>query len=232
MLKDLSLSQPSDRPRRRWSTDVGLATTSLVLLRIVSCALLLGQTGCATLPRTDPLRPVHRLAVLREVEIERPRLMNPLILSGLVGLVIGEITARSDEKRLGTGLTAAPKNLADVLREEFTAQVSESGRFEVVDRDQTDATAALAITELSLGNPFFEFRERPMVTIQCTISDRSGQWLWRGTTRVNNFDNRTPLHDHETYLKDPELAFEAYSLAIRTAVSDLVKHLAAELPAY
>ena len=192
--------------------------------------IIAGLTGCATLPRTAPLRPVHTLAVSPQVEIERPRLMNPLILFGLVGVVVGEVAAHSDAKRLGSGLAAAPKSLADVLREEFTTQVSQSGRFQVVDSEKADALAALAITELSLGNPFFELRERPMVTIQLTISDRSGQGLWRGTARVNNLDNRTPLYDHDTYVEKSEVAFEAYSIAIRVAVSDLVKHLATEPP--
>lgn len=188
-----------------------------------------GLTDCATLPGTVPLRPVHTLAVSEEVTVVRPRIMTGMVGGAILGATL-QIAAQSATERLRSRLAAAPKSLADVLRDEFTAQVSQSGRFQIVASGNADAVAAPAITELSLAHPYFRFRERPIVTIQLTISDHSGQTLWRGTARVDKSEGRTPLYDHDSYMEDSGIVFEAYSIAIRAAVSDLVKHLAAEPP--
>lgn len=56
--------------------------------------------------------------------------------------------------------------------------------------------------------------------------DRNEQAIWYETTGIYDND-RVPLLDSSVYEGDPVAAFEAYSTAIRVAVSNLVRGLEA-----
>jgi hypothetical protein len=175
----------------------------------------------------DPsrLRPINTITVMVETETERIDVQNPMVASGLLMAAIGAEMAREREKRIASTLFAAPGKLNDVLREEFVRQLSATGRFQVVDAD-ADAIAMVDLCCLQLVRPLFESRERLQLDIILTIWDRNGQAIWYAGTGVYN-DDRAPLLDSSDYEEDPVAAFEAYSAAIRIAVSNLINSLQA-----
>lgn len=206
------------------------ALQNMSQLRRSALLLLLGLYGCMSLPSTLPLDPVRTIGIAHDVRVEKPSLSNEYAQYGLLIALIGYGLAERDEKRLGKTLETTPGTLADFLRDEFTEQISQSGRFTVVAPEDAQAIASLAITEINLGKPLFEDRDRPIVRIEVTIADRDGRRLWHGTTRVHEFDKRTPIYSREAYMKDAEVAYRAFSTAIRMAVVDLVRHFQAGRP--
>ncbi len=191
-------------------------------------------TGCASsVPLTKQARSsIQSVHVNRDVPkpgdifYQGPRESALLGTLGLVGAAIASQTAKAPKAMLLAAMEQADIDLGRIARERFEEELTDSGAFASVIPEGGDAEFKLSVRIVGFGQPHgFSSQLKPMLGVTGSLVKADGSVLWERYAYVTNLNNQTPSHTLDEYLEHPELIREAFTVAARLVIGELVKDM-------
>ena len=149
-----------------------------------------------------------------------------LAFQGLVGLVASHWIGETRAEQVNQAMARGQVSIAEIVRSEFESALAATGMFQLGGSDECQATFHLEVYRLGMHRDVgFDFDLKPILGIQASLLDPTGKVLWQRKELTHNLNDHTPAYDYEAYIEDPEKLREAFTVAAKLAVADLMKHL-------
>ncbi len=148
---------------------------------------------------------------------------------GLIGAAIAAAAAEGPKGQLKASMREARIDLGEIVREQFVAELTDAGIFPSIVPEEADAQVKLEVSIFGFAQPHgFSGQLKPLLGVQGTLVRADGSVLWQRYEYVTNLSDKTPSQTLEEYLEKPELIRDAFTIASKLVVADLVKHMRGE----
>jgi hypothetical protein len=193
----------------------------LVLFSLAAIVLL---SGCAT---SQTLSDADRSSI-KSVTLN-PKIESVPLYYDTIGTATALVVAHDNNAVSGAVETEFMANhgikIEDIVRNEFVQQWNSRRVFPLVDKNG-DAEITLKINYYILGIPnIFSPALRPGIGIEAIIKDKTGKEVWKKSSVTTPLNSSLPKHTWDEMEVNPALFKEAFELATRKVVKDLLDDL-------
>jgi hypothetical protein len=202
-----------------------------VFLGLLTVTLAL--SGCAaTTPLTmESRQAIRTVNVLPEVEMPDSMVYHGNAQSigmafGLIGSLLGFAASAGPAERFAIFMDESGIHVGQIVHAEFLDQLDQSGLFEQINSEATDAEIHLEVLMYGLMQVHgLSSRLHPQIALQTTMIDASGNVVWQKSHRVPPMGTGVPAHSAAEYVENPELLLaamhEAAHLVVRGLLDDI-----------
>ena len=148
----------------------------------------------------------------------------PALMGGIVGAVATAVEHASAESALVAAMQRGQIDVAQIVREQFAAELGKAGIFPSIVPEGGDARVELEVRMFGFGATWaFSTELRPTIGVNATLVRKDGSVVWQRYEYVTSFNGETPKHWIEEYLETPDLirrGFESVAKLVAAALVD------------
>ena len=193
-------------------------------------------TGCVSqkaLTKTDK-ESIRSVSINKQVKMPDDFLyMGPAqawgAAGGLLGAVAGQSDARSAKAQIKSALQENHIDLEQISREQLEAELLKSNLFSSIAPEGGDAEFRLEVRLWGfVQKNTFSAHLKPTLSITGSLVNLNGTVLWQKYDYITAFNDQTPEHTIEEYLRNPQLIREAFDTSAKIISEGLVKDIRME----
>jgi hypothetical protein len=151
------------------------------------------------------------------------------VAGGLIGAMAGQSDARSAKAQIKTAMQENQIDLEQISREQLEAELLKANLFPSIVPEGGDAEIRLEVRLFGLVQKnSFSAQLKPTLGITGILVGSNGTVFWQKYDYITAFNDQTPEHTIEEYLKNPQFLREAFITSAKVISEGLVKDIRLE----
>ena len=150
------------------------------------------------------------------------------LMGGIVGAVASGVEYVSAEDALVGAMRQGQIDVGQIVREQFTKELSSAGIFSSVVPEGGDAQVKLDVRLLGFGATWaFSTELRPALGVTASLVRKDGSVVWQHYEYITSLNGETAKHYLEEYVANPKLIDEGFTSVAKLVAAALVTHMRA-----